>query len=349
MTLIWFILILSIIIVVHEFGHFLFARISGTHVYEFSLGMGKKIWSKKSKKYDTEFCLRLIPLGGFVQLAGEDEEFDKENKIDKNKSMNSKTGLQRFLILFAGAGFNFILALVVLFISALIYGSVSTKPVVGSIMNDYPAAEAGLKVGDKILKIDGKTVKTWDDVLWEVQFSDGTPMKFLIEREGETKKQIKITPIEIEDEQGNKVYKFGIGSSAIRERGLVPALKYGVNKFASIFKIMLNTVKSLFVGDVGVNDFSGPVGIYTVVDAQREAGFESILYLIAFLSVNVGVINLIPFPAFDGGRILFLLIEKITKKPVPARVENMIHSIGFFILIALMIYVTFNDVIKLIK
>ena len=151
MTLIWFILILSTIIVVHEFGHFLFARLSGTHVYEFSLGMGKKIWSKKSKKYDTEFCWRLIPLGGFVQLAGEDEEFDKENKIDKKKSMNSKTGLQRFLILFAGAGFNFVLAFVVLFISALFYGSVSTKPVVGSFMADYPAAEAGLKVGDKIL------------------------------------------------------------------------------------------------------------------------------------------------------------------------------------------------------
>lgn len=349
MTLIWFILILSIIILVHEFGHFLFARLSGTHVYEFSLGMGKKIWSKKSKKYDTEFCLRLIPLGGFVQLAGEDEEFDKENKIDKKKSMNNKSGIQRFLILFAGAGFNFVLAFVVLFISALFYGSVSTKPLVGSIMENYPAAEAGLKVGDKILKIDGVTVKTWDDVLWEVQFSDGSPSKFLIEREGKTKKQIEITPMEVEDEQGNTVYKFGIGSSAIRERGLVPAFKYGVNKFGSIFKIMLNTVKSLFIGDVGINDFSGPVGIYTVVDAQKEAGFESILYLIAFLSINVGVINLIPFPAFDGGRILFLVIEKITKKPVPAKIENMIHSIGFFILIALMIYVTFNDVLKLIK
>ena len=119
----------------------------------------------------------------------DDEEFDKENKIDKKKSMNNKTGLQRFLILFAGAGFNFILAFIVLFVSALFYGSVSTKPVVGSIMNDYPAAEAGLKVGDKILKIDGKTIKTWDDIL--TLFSDGTPMKFLIEREGETKKQIE--------------------------------------------------------------------------------------------------------------------------------------------------------------
>ena len=120
MTLIWFILILSIIIVVHEFGHFLFARLSGTHVYEFSLGMGKKILSTKSKKYDTEFCLRLIPLGGFVQLAGEDEEFDKENKIDKKKSMNSKTGLQRFLILFAGAGFNFILAFFCKFVNFIL-------------------------------------------------------------------------------------------------------------------------------------------------------------------------------------------------------------------------------------
>lgn len=348
MTLVWFIVILSIIIVVHEFGHFLFARLSGTHVYEFSLGMGKKIYSKKSKKSDTEFCIRLIPLGGFVQLAGEDEEFDKENKIDKKKSMNSKTGIQRFLILFAGAGFNFILAFVVLFISALFYGSVSTKPIVGSIMEGYPAQEAGLKVGDKILKIDGATVKTWDDVLWEVQFSDGTPSKFLIEREGETKKQIEIKPLETEDEQGNTVYKFGIGTSQKREKGLIQAFNYGINKFSSIFKIMLNTVKSLFVGEVGVNDFSGPVGIYTVVDNQREQGFESILYLIAFLSINVGVINLIPFPAFDGGRILFLIIEKISKKPVPPRIENMIHSIGFFILIALMIYVTFNDVIRLI-
>lgn len=349
MTLILFIVILSVIIVVHEFGHFLFARLSGTHVYEFSLGMGKKIFSKKSKKYDTDFCIRLIPLGGFVQLAGEDEEFDKENKIAKNKSMNSKSFIQRFLILFAGAGFNFILAFFVLFISALIYGSVSTKPIVGSIMEGYPAEESGLQIGDKILSINNVEVNSWDAVLWEVQFSNGKPMKFLIEREGEVKKKIEITPLETEDETGAKVYKFGIGSSTTRRKGLIPSVEYAFTKFGSIFKMMIETVKSIFTGKVGVNDFSGPVGIYSVVDVQRENGLESILYLIAFLSVNVGVINLIPFPAFDGGRILFLLIEKITKKPVPPKVENTIHSIGFFILIALMIYVTYNDVIKLIK
>ena len=156
-----------------------------------------------------------------------------------------------------------------------------------------------------------------------------------------------MSPKKVEDEEGKVSYVFGIAGNTEKEYGLLPSISYAVNKTGALFDLMFETIKSLFTGLVSVNDLSGPVGIYSVVDSQSKNGMESILYLVAFLSINVGVINLLPFPAFDGGRILFLIIEKITKKAVPSNVEALVNNIGFFLLIGLMIYVTFNDIVKL--
>ena len=148
-------------------------------------------------------------------------------------------------------------------------------------------------------------------------------------------------------EEGETTYVFGIGKDSTKERGFVVSLKYAVNKTGSLFKIMIETVKSLFTGGVSVNDLSGPVGIYNIVGTQAKNGVESLLYLLAYLSINVGVINLIPFPAFDGGHILFLIIEKIIGKPVPEKVESTITGIGFILLMILMIYITGHDILNL--
>ena len=182
MTIILFILILSLIIVIHEFGHFLFAKLFGVHVYEFSLGMGKKIWG--FKKGETDYSIRLIPLGGYVSLAGESVEVDEE--VPEENRLQSKTAFERFMIMFSGAGFNFVLALVILFLSALFFGSVSNKPIVGEVLEEYPAYKAGIRSDDLILEINDKEVKSWDDAMWEIQMAGGKTLDFVVERDNQT-------------------------------------------------------------------------------------------------------------------------------------------------------------------
>lgn len=343
-TLFWFIIILGAIVGIHEFGHFLFAKLSNTYVYEFSIGMGKKLFTHRKKDSETEFNIRLVPIGGFVSICGENA-IEDEN-IPKDRQLCNKSFLQRFSILFAGPAFNFIFAFILLFISALIYGSISTKPVIGSVMEGYPAYTAGLREGDLIKKIDGKKVNSWDAALLKIQTANGKELTFTIEENGQTK-DIKVSPIVEEAEDGTKSYKYGISTNGTKERGFVKSLNYAISKTESLFGTMIETLKYLFTGRAKVNDLSGPVGIYSLVGQQAKAGLESIIYLTAYLSINVGALNLIPFPAFDGGRILFLIIEKITKKKIPPKVENMVNTIGFLAIIGLMIFVTFNDILRL--
>ena len=346
LSLLWFVLILGAIVAVHEFGHFIFAKFANIYVYEFSIGMGKKLFGRKKKGQETEFCVRAIPLGGYVMIAGEDT---LDEDIPADRQMCNKGFLQRFMVLFAGPFNNFLFAFVILFISALIFGAISMKPYVGNVVENYPAYNAGIQKGDLVLSIDGKKVKNWDKGLVLLQTSEGETVTFEVKKADGTVVKYDVTPVADVDEEGNKTYKFGIGTESKRERGFVKAISYAFNRTLSLFTSMFDTLKYLFTGKVGVNQLSGPVGIYSIIDKQSKAGFEALLYLIAYLSINVGVINLLPFPAFDGGRILFLFIEKIFRKPVSKKVENMIHTIGFMLIIGLLIYVTGNDIFRLIK
>ncbi len=344
LTLIYFILILGLIVLVHEFGHFFFSKLFGIYVYEFAIGMGPKIFSKK--KGETEYSIRAIPIGGFCSLAGEDNEADDQENIPKDRRLNAKPAWQRFLVMFFGAGNNFILALLILFIIGLGWGAVSNDAIVSELVKDGPAEKAGIEVGDKILKINGNKVKSNDDVAIYIQIeSKDKPITFTVDRDG-SKKDIKVKPVK-EEVEGNTIYRVGIMSSGKVEHGFLASVKYSFTKMGSLFRQMIITLKGLFTGGLSVKQLSGPVGIYNVVGTQREAGIQNILYLIALLSVNVGFINLLPLPAFDGGRILFLIIEKIKGSPVSPELENKIHTIGFILLLVLMLYITFNDIIKL--
>jgi regulator of sigma E protease len=344
MTLIYFILILGITIFIHELGHFIFAKRAGIYVYEFAIGMGPKLFSKKRKNDETTYSIRLIPLGGFVQLAGENIDDDKD--VPNDRKLQSKTWMQRFSTIVAGAMFNFLLAIILLFIIGLFYGSPNTKPIINSLEKDYPAYNSGLSNGDKIIAINDKKVKTWDDVLVAIELKGNKTLAIKVIKENSNIKTYIVTPKK-EVINNQVVHKIGIGVSNKKEYGIFTAVQYAVVKTASLFKTMYVVITSLITGSLSLNAVSGPVGIYNVVGEQAKAGFDSVLYLIAFLSINVGFINLIPFPAFDGGRILFLVIEKIIGRPVSSKVENYFHTIGFFLLMALMVYITCNDIIKL--
>lgn len=345
MTLIYFILILGVIVLIHEFGHFIFAKKAGIYVYEFSIGMGPRIFKWTRKNDETEYSIRLIPIGGFVQMAGEEVEDDKS--IPKNKKFGTKTFGQKFMTVIAGIMNNFILAILLFFIIALINGAPQNKAIVGEISEDYPAYTSGLKTGDRILKINGKNAKTYDTLALELQVNNGKKIEMEVERNGKTK-TINLTPKK-EKQDGQTVYKYGFTITDEVETGFFASLKYAFTKTFSLLHQMILIIAYLVTGNLNLTALSGPVGIYSIVGTAASSGILSILSLTALLSVNVGFINLLPLPAFDGGRLLFIIIEKIKGKPVDPRLENTIHSIGFFLLMALMLLITYNDIIRLIK
>lgn len=345
-TLLLFVLILGIIVLVHEFGHFIWAKIFKVHIYEFSIGMGPKIFSKKGKD-KIDYSIRAFPIGGFVSMAG--EVYADDDKVKKEDLMCNKPWYARTMILLAGVINNFILALLLLFVYALIWGATPTEPIVGEVLENYPAAQAGLKAGDEIIKINGQKVSSWDAAQLVLVYKNNKGYtEFEVLREGGTTDIIKVSPIkEADAETGEERMVFGFSVDTKIEKGFIPSLKFAFAKFGSVFDSMKLTIKGLFTGKISLNSLSGPVGIYQVVDQGAKLGISYIIYLIAFLSINVGFINVLPFPAFDGGRVLFIIIEKIKGSPINAKIENAFHTIGFLLLMALMIYITYRDILNL--
>lgn len=348
MTLLILILILGILIFVHELGHFIFAKTFGVYVHEFALGMGPKIFSfkRKNKKDETLYSLRLFPIGGFCAMAGEVEEDDE--KISKDKFMCNKTKPQKVLILLAGVLFNFILAILLLFTQSLVWGHSEQKAIVGSAPKDYPIAQAGIELGDKVIGLNGYRVNSWDKLTIVLNLKhDSNIYEFKVEKKDGEIETYKVTPITEKNEAGEEITVFGIGQSDKVYKGLLNSIKYAFIKFASVISSMFIIITSLFKGILGISSLSGPVGMYSIVGESAKYGMQSLIYLTAYLSINLGFINAIPFPAFDGGRILFIAIEAITGKKVNTNVENTLHTIGFVLLMILMLYITVQDIIRL--
>ena len=342
-NLLLFIVILGVIVFVHEAGHFIWAKIAGVYVYEFSIGMGPKIWG--FKKGETDYNLRAIPIGGFCQMAGEDLDADDEDDIPENRRLQSKTAWQRFLIMVFGPMNNFILAVILLFFIALIWGGTTMKPIVTSIEKNSAVEKVGMKKGDRIVQINGHKVSTSDDITLFLAISNPKEKNKITIIRDNKKIVFSVKPKKMK-ENGEESYRYGIGIKQKKTKGLGGAFVYTFKKTASIFKQMFVTIGYLFTGGIRLSQLSGPVGIYSVVGQQRSAGLANILYLMAFLSINVGFINLLPIPAFDGGHILFIIIEKIKGSPVNPDLENKIHTIFLILLMILMIVITFNDILK---
>lgn len=364
-------LILSLLIFVHEGGHFLVAKKCGVHVYEFALGMGPKVLSLKRKNDPTEYTLRAFPIGGFCAMAGEEGE-DDEN-LPKDKFMCNKSKIKRILILVAGVTMNFITAIVLLFIIGLCYGSTDQSSVIGSVSEGTPAYNAGLKENDTIIECNGYKIKTWDKLTivtnlknkndyyeYKIKHEDGSidtykivPDKYAV-FEGKTIKIDETNTLESILKEYDKKEKdvtisnlVGIQAKSKVNKGFVSAIKYAFSKFGSIVSTMILIIGSLFTGKLGLSALSGPIGMYSVVGTVASLGFANIIYLTAYLSINLGVLNILPFPAFDGGRVLFVLIEAVTRKKVNPKIEGYFHTVGFALIMLLMIYITFQDVLRL--
>ena len=276
-----FIIILGVIVFIHELGHFTWAKISGVYVYEFAIGMGPKLFGKRIG--ETDYNVRAIPIGGFCSMAGEDLEADDEEKIPKEKRLQSKNVFQRFLIMFFGPGNNFILALVILFFLALIWGGTTLKPVISEVLEDYPAQQAGLSSGDRILEINGHKVKTSDDVSLYLAIANTKKNNIIkVVKPNGYEVDYEVQPKKVKKD-GKEGYYFGISIQQEKTHGFLNALKYTGEKFLSLIKQMFLTVKFLITGDIGVNQLSGPVGIYNVVGQQSKAGLANLLFLVVML------------------------------------------------------------------
>ena len=341
MGIILAILVFGIIVFIHELGHFLLAKANKIRVDEFSLGMGPRLFS--FVKGETRYSLKLLPLGGSCMM-GEDDVDDMSEG-----SFNSKSVWARMSVVVAGAVFNFLLALI---FSMIVIGYTGyDEPVISGVVEGFPAQEAGLTEGDRIVKKNNKKINIWREISYYNMFHPGETVDLVYERDGE-KRETTITPKK--DEDGN--YLIGITSPAQYEKAnLLTAVQYGIYEVKFWICTTLESLKMLVTGDVGVDQLSGPVGIVSVVDEtyQQSKSYGVIIVIMQMLNIgillsaNLGVMNLLPLPALDGGRLVFMIVEAIRGKRVPPDKEGWVHGIGMILLLALMAFVMFNDVKKL--
>ena len=350
LSLILFVLILSLIVLVHELGHFFWAKKFGVFIYEFSIGMGPLLWSKKGKD-GILYNIRAIPIGGFVSMAGEVYEDDKT--VPKERCLCNKPIWQRIIVMVAGVVNNFILAILVLLISTFCFKTIEPTLLLNGVVSGSAVEEAGIVAGDKIIAVNGKDTDYVNEFQIRLLFDDDKKSQDItVEHKDGTIDTYNIVPREMTDENGNTV-TFGFEFYLEEIDTIKEKISYSFKTFIETFDTMNLTIYGLFSGKVSVSDLSGPVGIFEFVDDSVDASqslgtnVASILYLIWLLSINVGYINILPFPAFDGGRVLFLLIEKIKGSPVNQKFENACHSIGFILILLLIIYVTIFDIIRL--
>ncbi len=333
LTIIAAILIFCVLIFVHELGHFIAAKACGVGVIEFSLGMGPRIIHFKGK--ETEYSLRILPIGGFCKMLGEDEENPDP------KALNNKKAWQRGIVFGAGAFMNLVTAVVIMIALVMATGFPSDANVIGGLQKGMPAAVSGFKEGDKIVKIDGKQVDTWNEVTSTIAASENRELSIVVNRDGN---EINLTCDVEKDKNGDSK----IGIIPVMEKDYTKSVGKGFVATWNLGKNMIAVLGKLVTGEVSPRNLTGPVGIVVMVGDSVKTGISNIAFLTALISLNLAIFNLLPFPALDGGRILFLIIRSITKKEIPDSVEGKIHMVGLLLLFGLMIVVTIQDVWRFI-
>ncbi|KUK10537.1 MAG: Site-2 protease, Metallo peptidase, MEROPS family M50B [Clostridia bacterium 41_269] len=334
MTVLLSLLILSLLILVHEWGHFLAAKKAGIQVYEFSIGMGPAIISRV--RGETKYSIRLLPIGGYVKMAGM-EPGDENNP----KGFNKKSIFQRAAVVSAGSLMNFLLAVVLFVFVFTVIGIPSDSNVVGEVMPSSPAEEAGIKPGDKILAIEDKKINNWNDLVEIIHKNPEKRLHMVVQREN-LKFTVSIVPYL--DKERN-IGLIGIKQSVERQ-DLLNSIYLGINNALNvIFMIILGFAK-MIIGEIPA-EVAGPVGIVTIIGDVARFGLANILNFTAVLSLNLGLINLFSIPALDGSRLMFILIEWLRGKPIDPQKENFIHFIGFAILILIMLIITYQDIVRI--
>ncbi|MDY3119306.1 MAG: RIP metalloprotease RseP [Peptoniphilus sp.] len=327
-TLLGSLFVFVLIIALHEFGHFAVAKAVGIRVNEYAIGMGPLLLKKQTE--ETQYSLRALPIGGYVAMEGEEEASDDP------RSFNNASLWKRAAVIVSGAGMNFVLA-VVAFTLFLIITGYPTRTV-KTVLPGSPAAKAGIQAGDEIRFVDGKKVADWDDFSKTVAASE-EEITIGVERKG-TSKSIRVTPVR---KEGRSI----VGIQPSNEKHPVRAIGDGISMTGKVIVTIFDVLGKLFTGNLGVDNLSGPVGVVKIIGDSARYGFGSLLFITAYISANLGFMNLLPIPALDGGKLVFLLIEGVTGKPVNARVEQGLSVASFVLLFSLMIYVTiFGDIAR---
>lgn len=338
--IIYFLIAISIIVVVHEFGHLIVAKRNGVKCFEFSIGMGPKIIKLGTDKSGTVYNLRAIPIGGYVMMAGEEEASEME--FDPEQSLTNKTPWQKIKILVAGATMNFILGFVILFLTFLILGvetPLDTNEVV--VAEDTPIADAGVVSGDKITEVNGVATSTYEQITTAIESGDTLAITY--EHNG-VSKDVEVTKQQLNCEKSI----IGISPQTENDRFNLPtSFKNSLTTFKALFTSVGESLVMLLNGTAGVSDLMGPVGIATSSKVVVQGGIYQMLMMLAFLTINIGIVNLLPFPALDGGRVVFAIYELITRRRFPEKFEMYLNLIGFGLLMLLFVFVTFSDVGRL--
>jgi len=340
-----FFIIFGVLVTSHEFGHFIIAKSGGIRVNEFFVGMGPTIWKKQ--KGETLYSIKLLPIGGACVFDGMDPVAEEKEGYDEHSFLNAPVW-RRIATLFAGPFANFIIAYLLAVI--LVSFSAWNFPVINKMTEESAAAEAGMQPGDKIISVDGEKVYMSGEVTMISQFAEGSPMDIIYERDGQ-RYETTLLPKYSEDEGR---YYMGIYLGEYGKIEGPAALKYAWYEVRYYFKTTYRSLALLVKGRLSKDDVSGPVGMVKMVDDTYEevkpygisAVILTMLSLTVLLSVNLGVMNLLPIPALDGGRLVFQFIEVIVGKPVPPEKEGFVHMIGMVALLALMVFVLFNDITK---
>ena len=417
-AIIAFLFVFSVIVIIHEFGHYYFAKKAGILVREFAIGMGPKIF--QVRKGETVYTLRLLPIGGYVRMAGHDEdeqeikpgmmisiELDKENIVQKlnfdehliiensvpfqieeadlhrsmtlsgyfvnseekvnltvskqatiiesdgtevvvapiERQFNSASLWNRIKTNAAGPMNNFILSIIIFIIVGFMQGGVpSNDPVIGQVSDQSAAHEAGLQTSDKIISIDGVVIHSWDEMTSIVRSSADKTLSMTIQRNGDTK-NVSITPKSVEGQNGSKIGQLGV--TRILDNSILSILGYGFTQTITVVVMVLSALGSIFTKGFNLNQLGGPVAIYSLTSQVAKNGLIDLLSFMGMISANLGVMNLLPIPALDGGKLVLNFIEGIRKKPLDPEKEGYLTIAGAIFLFALMLLVTWNDIMKL--
>lgn len=355
-------LIFGAVIAIHEFGHFAVAKLCGVQVNEFSIGMGPTLI--KTYRKGTQYTLRLLPVGGFVALEGEEspesEQAEGGSGDDDGpdippevlaqrtgKPLNEAAVWQRMLVMAAGAVMNFVLGFVVLLLLISLRSEPITSKVIYAVEDNALCGQTGLQAGDKILAVNGRRCFVANDILYELMRTEDYTADFTVLRDG---KKVELPGVQFDtwqDDKGETHMSLGFTVYGIKKTPL-NVLKEAGNSVLYYGRIIFASLSDLLRGRESINDLSGPVGIVTAIGQAASYGWQDLLEMLVLITVNVGIFNLLPFPALDGGKVVFLLIEGVTGHAVPEKIQSGLTVAAFALLFGLMIFATYNDILRLI-
>ena len=345
-----FIIVLGILILFHELGHFLIARLFGVGVEKFSIGFGPKLFGKRIG--NTDYRVSAIPLGGFVKMVGE-EPGAAVAPDDISISFTHKHVFKRILIVAAGPFFNLLLAMIIFFGMFQIYGTFILKPSIGEVKENSPASRGGLKKGDRIVAINEIPIESWDDMAKSISESNGKEVELYINRE-ESIIAVNIKPelTTTKNIFGEDIQRYVIGITSSgdgfsKELNFFQAFSESIIQTYNISKLTIVSIVKLIQGTISTKTLGGPLMIAQMAGQQAKEGISNLLFFIALLSINLGIINFLPIPVLDGGHLVFFFIEAATGRPVNIKFREIAQQVGIFVLIVLMIYVFYNDIARI--